>query len=137
MNGTRLSPNRLVGGLIGGAFLLLGLGGFLVTTGLGFFESPGGQILGLLEVNPAHNLLHLLVGGGLAGAAASGVTASRTVNAVGGAVLLLSGLVGLFLVGSPANVLAVNAVGNAVHFAAAVVLLAAGLGTEQPAKREH
>jgi hypothetical protein len=136
MSPRQISPNRLLGGIVGSAFLLLGLGGFLVTLDVGFFESPGGQLFGLIEVNPAHNLLHVLVGGLLAGAAASGVAASRTVNAVAGAVLLLSGLVGLFLVGSPANILAVNATGNALHFAAAVVLLAAGLGTEQPKRAQ-
>jgi hypothetical protein len=136
MSTGRPSPNRLVGGIVGGVLLLLGLGGFLVTLGLGFFEAPGAQLFGVLEVNPAHNLLHVVVGGVLAGAAAAGVAASRTVNAVVGAVLLISGLAGLFLVGSPANILAVNATGNALHFAAAVLLLAAGLGTEQP-KRTH
>jgi hypothetical protein len=45
-----------------------------------------------------------------------------------GTVLLLLGLFGLFVVGTPANLPALNGAGNVLHFAASSALLATGLG---------
>ena len=49
-------------------------------------------------------------------------------NVGAGTVLLLLGLFGLFAVGTPANLLALNGATNLLHFAASSALLATGLG---------
>jgi hypothetical protein len=134
-DGRRTSPNRMMGALVGGVFLLIGALGFAVTGDVRFFGTPGALLFGQLEVNAAQNLLHLLGGAALSTAAAVGVSAARTTNAIGGALCLMLGLMGLFLVGSPANFVAVNPLANLLHFAAAVLLLAVGLGVEQQKQR--
>ena len=127
------SPNRIVGTLVGAGYLLAGILGFTATTGVDFFDTEGGMLVGLFEVNPSQNVVHLLVGAALLLAALSSRTASRTVNSVAGAFSLVLGLASLFLVGSSVNFLAVNVADNVAHFASAALLLAVGLGAEQSA----
>jgi hypothetical protein len=79
-------------------------------------------------------VLHLLIGAVMVGIALTPAATARTANATAGAVLLVLGLIGLFVAGLPANVLALNGAGNALHFGTAVVLLAAGLGAEKSAR---
>ncbi|WP_166879908.1 DUF4383 domain-containing protein [Salinibacterium sp. ZJ450] len=134
-DGRRPSPNRMMGAIVGALLLLIGILGFAVTWDVPIFGTPGALLFGQLEVNPAQNLLHLLGGAALITAAATSIAAARTTNAVGGALSLLLGLTGLFLVGSPANFVAVSPLGNLLHFAAAVLLLAVGLGVEQQKQR--
>nr|WP_188511253.1 DUF4383 domain-containing protein [Conyzicola nivalis] len=124
------SPNRLVALLVGAVYVLLGLVGFAASWGADFFAPHGGLLLGV-QVNGFHNLVHLAIGAALVacGLAAAGV--ARTGNAVIGTVVLLLALVGLFLVGSPANLLALNGAGNVLHSGTAVVLLAVGLGADK------
>lgn len=122
------SPNRLLGAIIGAAYVLVGLLGFSVTAGVGFLATEGGLLLGLLEVNPFQNIAHILIGSALLLAGLSRAKAARTVNSVVGFALLLLGFAGLLLAGSDLNILAVNAVDNVLHFASAVVLLVVGLG---------
>ena len=129
----RSSPNRVLGAVVGAAYLLLGILGFTVTGGVGFFAPEGGLLLGLFEVNVAHNVLHILIGAALLIAGLSQARAARTVNSATGAVLVVLGLVGLFLVGSSLNVLAVNVADNVLHFGSAAVLLAVGLGAGERA----
>ena len=47
--------------------------------------------------------------------------------------VLLVGVVGLFLVGSSANIIALNGADNVLHFASAVLLLGVGLGADRAA----
>ena len=124
------SPNRLLGTIVGAAYLLVGILGFTVTGGVGFLAPQGALLFGLLEVNALHNIIHILIGAALLLASLSNVRASRTANSVVGAACLVLGLAGLFLVGSPVNVLAVNVADNVLHFGTASVLLAVGLGAD-------
>lgn len=124
------SPNRLLGVILGGLFVVLGGLGLVLTSSIGFFDPTGTQFLGILQVNGLQNSVHVLVGAALMMAALSNQRASATVNSWTGAVLLVLGLVGLFLVGAPYNVFGLNSAANVLHFAAAAVLLAAGLGAE-------
>jgi hypothetical protein len=130
----RSSPNRLMAIVVGAAYLLIGIGGFAVTVGLGFTAVPGGLLFGLLEVNALHNIVHVLLGAALLLGGLSSAAAAKAVNPVIGAACLVLGLVGLFIVGSPFNILAINGVGNVLHFGTAVLLLAAGLGAERTAQ---
>ena len=108
---TRRSVNVLVGYVFGAVYLLVGLLGF--------------------EVNPLHNIVHLAVGAALVLAARQGVAASRAVNTAVGGVYLLVGVLGLFILGSSANILALNSADNVLHVASAAVLLAVGLATDR------
>ena len=125
------SPNRLLATIFGAVYLLVGLLGFAYTGGVGFFDTEGGLILGLFEVNIFHNVAHLLIGAALLIAGMSNVRASKSVNTAVGAAYLLLGIIGLFLVGTAANILAINAADNVLHFASAAVLLAVGLGADK------
>ena len=125
------SPNRLLATVFGVVYLLVGLLGFTVTGGVSFFDTSGGLLLGLFEVNVFHNVAHLLIGAALLIAGVSNIAAARAANIGVGAAYLLLGIAGLFLVGSELNILAINAADNVLHFASAAVLLAVGLGADK------
>ena len=124
------SPNRLLATIFGAAYVLIGILGFTVTNGVGFFATKGGLLLGLFEVNVFHNVVHILIGAALLLAGLSSVRAAKTVNSVVGAAYLVLGLAGLFLVGSALNILALNVADNVLHFGSAAILLAVGLGAD-------
>jgi hypothetical protein len=121
--------------VFGAGYIVAGLLGFAYTGGVSFFatENPN-LMLGLFQVNIFHNVAHLLIGAALLIAGLSTVPAARATNATIGAAYLLLGVAGLFLVGSAANILAINAADNVLHFASAVVLLAVGIGAEKGAR---
>ena len=127
------SPNRLVATIFGAVYLLVGLVGFFYTAGTPF-ASPGKSgnlILGIFEVNPLHNIAHLLIGAALLIAGLGTVSASKATNTTVGAVYLLLGIVGFFLVGTGANILALNTPDHFLHLVSAIVLLGVGLGAEK------
>jgi beta-lactamase regulating signal transducer with metallopeptidase domain len=125
------SPNRLLGVIFGAVYVVVGLLGFTVTAGAGFFATDGGLLLGIFEVNMFHNVAHLLIGAALLIAGLSNVRAAKATNTTVGAAYLLLGIVGLFIVDSAFNVLALNAADHVLHFASAAVLLGVGLGAEK------
>lgn len=127
----RSSPNRLVATIFGAVYLLVGLLGFTATAGVGFLATDGGLLLGIFAVNPLHNVAHLLIGAALLIAGLANARAAKTVNIIVGAAYLLLGIVGFFLVGTPANILALNVPDHFLHLASAVVLLGVGLGAER------
>ncbi|MWC00162.1 DUF4383 domain-containing protein [Agromyces seonyuensis] len=127
----RNSPNRILGTVFGAVYLLVGLLGFAVTAGVGFVATEGGLLLGIFAVNPLHNVAHLLIGGALLVAGLVGVPAAKTTNTVVGAAYLLLGIVGFFLVGTAANVLALNTADHFLHLASAIVLLGVGLAADR------
>ena len=127
----RTSPNRLLGTIFGAVYLLVGLLGFAVTGGIGFLATKGGLLLGIFEVNPLHNIAHLLIGAALLIAGLSSVAAAKGVNTTVGAVYLLLGIVGFFLVGTNLNILALNTADHFLHLASAIVLLGVGLAGDK------
>jgi uncharacterized membrane protein YuzA (DUF378 family) len=128
------SPNRLVATVFGAVYLLVGLAGFLVTGGLPFAGQQGNALV-VFDVNPLHNVVHLGIGLALLLASPS-VAGARATTTTIGAVYLLVGVLGLFLIGSGANILALNGADNVLHLASAVLLLAVGLGADKaPAAR--
>ena len=128
------SPNRLLGVVFGAVYLLVGILGFFFTNGVDIFATEGGLLLGIFEVNPFHNVAHLLIGAALLFSGLANVKAARTTNTIVGAAYLLLGLVGLFILDSAANILALNGADNVLHFASAAVLLAVGLGADKSAR---
>ncbi|GAB3393553.1 hypothetical protein GCM10027568_22760 [Humibacter soli] len=125
------SPNRIVATVFGAVYLLVGVLGFFVTSGVGFVSTHGGLLLGIFEVNPLHNVAHLLIGAALLIAGLTSVIAAKTVDIVVGAAYLLLGIVGFFIASTPVNVLALNTPDHFLHLASALVLLAVGLSADR------
>ena len=125
------SPNRLLATVFGAVYLLVGLAGFAVT-GFSNFAGTEGDTLIVFDVNPLHNIVHLAIGVLLL-AASRAVTSAKAANTTVGAVYLLVGIVGLFLVGTDANIIALNGADNVLHFASAILLLGVGLGADKRA----
>lgn len=122
--------------VVGVVYLVVGLLGFTVTGGVPFLATANeALLLGAFQVNPLQNTLHLVVGALMLAAGFTQPRTARRVNSVAGALLLLLGLVGLYVVGTESNLLALNGAVNALHFGTAVVLLAAGLGAEKQLSR--
>jgi Domain of unknown function (DUF4383) len=124
------SVNRLLGYVLGVVFLLIGALGFAVTGGVGFADQDGNTLLGF-EVNPLHNIVHLLVGAVLLLGASRGVAAARSANIAIGGTYLVVGIIGLFILDSSANILALNSADNVLHLVSAVALLGAGLAADK------
>ncbi|MDX2377121.1 DUF4383 domain-containing protein [Microbacterium sp. LRZ72] len=130
----RTSPNRIIATIFGAVYLLVGLLGFAVTGGVAFIATEGGLLLGIFEVNPLHNIVHLLVGAVLLITGLASVPAAKGANITIGAVYLLLGIVGFFIVDSALNILALNTADHFLHLASALVLLGVGLGADRGAR---
>jgi hypothetical protein len=126
----RTSTNRLVATVFGAVYLLVGVLGFAVTSGVGFFATEGRNLI-IFEVNPLHNIIHLAIGAALLLAGLKSVPAARSVNTAVGAVYLLVGILGLFLLNSALNIIALNGADNVLHLASAVLLLGVGLSQDR------
>lgn len=133
----RNSPNRIVATVFGAVYILVGLLGFTATSGVGFVSTDGGLLLGIFEVNPLHNIAHLLIGAALLAAGLRSTAAAKRVNVTVGAVYLLLGIVGFFLVGTALNILALNTADHILHLASAIVLLGAGLALDRSGAAQH
>lgn len=125
------SPNRFLAITVGGASLVLAVLGFAVTFDVGFAANEGAVLFGGLRVNGLQNTLHLLIGTALFLGGQAGVRTARAMNTSMGALYLVIGMLGLFLINGPNNVLALTSWGNAFHFAAGAVLLGVALAAEQ------
>lgn len=128
----RTSPNRLLATVFGAVYLLVGIVGFFVTSGIGFFATEGRNLI-IFEVNPLHNIIHLAIGAALLIAGLSNVKAAKTMNSTVGAVYLVVGIAGLFLPGTALNIIALNGADNVLHLGSALVLLAVGLSQDRTA----
>lgn len=124
-----MSIAQRVGTLFGLIYLAVGAAGFAITGGVGFTATQGKDLI-FFEVNPLHNIIHLGIGLALVLAARSSVAASKTMNATIGGVYLLVGVIGFVLVGTSANIIALNQPDNLLHLASAAVLLASASMTK-------
>lgn len=130
------SPNRLVATVLGAIFLLIGIIGLFIA-GDHVVSTEGVSLLGF-EVNHLHNIVHILIGGVLLAAGLKSISLAKKANATVGAVYFLVGVIGLFIINTSLNILALNAADNVLHFVSAIVLLGVALGTERnvaPANR--
>lgn len=119
------TPAKLYAGLIGATLLVAGIIGFFYSSAFG---SPGevDAVLGILDVNGWHNLVH--IASGILGllAFASGPAASRTYALAFGAVYIVVAIWG-FVIGSGESILGfipVNTEDNILH----LILGVLGLG---------
>jgi len=124
------SANRVTALLAGAALAALGIAGIVASLLGAAEETP--LLAGVLPTNGAQGGLHLALGAALLVAGIAGRRAAKTVNVVAGVVLFVLGYAGLFVVGTPYDVLGMSGAANVVHFAAATLLLAVGIGTERP-----
>lgn len=125
--GTTKHPAQWLALAIGVVYTLVGIVGFAVT-GFDGFAEPDGELLLAFEVNPLHNIVHLLIG--LAGIALwNRLDRARTYGwllAIGyGAAFVY----GLFVAGTDdaANFLALNVADNWLHLISALAGLAIAL----------
>lgn len=115
------TPTRRFGSIAGTVLVALGILGFTVT---GSSAVSGSGYLFALEVNPLHNLLHLLVGGSLLVGVTRSADAAHTLALVTGVSLGTLSLIGL-TVRDPATPLALNTADDLLHLMTAL----AGVGT--------
>ncbi|MGH3440536.1 MAG: DUF4383 domain-containing protein [Nitriliruptorales bacterium] len=113
---------KSLGTAFGAVYLAVGVIGFALTGFGGFFATQGDTLL-FFEINPAHNVVHILVGAVLLSAAAAGERLARQTWILIGSVYALVGVVGFALIGTQANVLALNAADNLLHLVTAAVAL--------------
>src|SRR5919202_629890 len=127
------SPARLYALIFGVVLVLAGIIGFFYSAS---FDSPGrvSPVLGILDVNGWHNVVHIVTGAlGLA-AYAGGAYAARTYAFALGAVYIVVAIWG-FIVGDGGAILGflpVNTEDNVLHLIIGLVGLAAGAATMQP-----
>lgn len=117
----RSSPSRVTALVLGAVFVVVGA--------LGFTADSEAWLFGVLSVNAAQNVLHLVLGAALVGVAFS--PRAPLLCAVAGTLLLAIGIAGLFIISTPLNAIAVNGAANLLHFVSAAVLLAVGLGARR------
>lgn len=102
------------------------IGIILVLVGLlGFFNNP---VIGLFQVNPAHNLVHIISGIVLLAGAYSSLGSSMALKIIG-IVYAIVAILGFFLVSADGMLLgfiAMNPADQWLHVVLAVVILAAG-----------
>jgi hypothetical protein len=102
-------------GYLGGG-LLVALGAIgLAITGLSDPLGPQGRELLVFTVNPAQNLVHIVLGLLMVGGAAGSHVSARTTMLIASAALGTLGLVGLALNSPTGNPLAINGWGNLLH----------------------
>jgi ABC-type transport system involved in multi-copper enzyme maturation permease subunit len=118
--------------VIGAVFLLVGIAGFFVT-GFKNFAEPSDATLLIFDVNPLHNIVHLLLG-------AAGVSLARTVDGARTYGMLLAvgyGLAfiyGLVAVGNKdLNFLNINQADNILHILSALAGVAIVMMSRRPA----
>jgi Domain of unknown function (DUF4383) len=118
--------------VFGAIYVLIGIVGFFIT-GFSDFAGSEGRTLILFDINPLHNVVHLVVG--IAFLAASRVEATaRTISTLVGAVYLAVGLLGLFIAGTDdLNLLALNQADNVLHLLSGAIALYFGLAGRREA----
>ena len=130
---TERHPLQVASTVVGAAFLLIGVLGFVpgITEHFDDIAFAGhdseARLLGLFEVSVLHNIVHLLFG--VIGLAAARAVASSRTFLVGGGIVYL----GLWVYGmvidkeSGANFVPVNTADNWLHFALGTGMVALGL----------
>ncbi|MCU1675653.1 MAG: hypothetical protein JWM93_411 [Frankiales bacterium] len=120
----RRSINQTVALVFGVVYLLIGIAGFFLTKFDNFATYNTDKLLGF-QINPLHNIVHILIGLFLLGAGRAGHRAARGANLTVGLAYALVFVLGLFIAGktTSANFLALNGADNGLHLATALVLL--------------
>lgn len=124
-------PASVFAWVFGAVFVVVAVWGF-VETGFGDWTARDTDAFVLwFQVNPLHNLVHLLVGGGLLAGAARGEWAARLLTLLVSIVYLVVGLGGFWLIGEETNLLALNVPDNWLHLATAALGFAAVIASDR------
>lgn len=115
------TPAKTFAYVFGAVYLIVGIVGFAVT-GFDGFADPNGDLLLVFELNPLHNIVHLLIGIALLAAAGAGEATSRQITLLVGVVYAIVGVLGFFITGNDAlNILALNLGDNLLHVGTAII----------------
>jgi hypothetical protein len=124
------SVNSTVAAVFGAVYVLVGLAGFFVSDT--FAATDDNTLLGF-EVNHLHNIVHLLIGVALLAASRRTEMARRANMIIGGTYLVL-GVIGWFITGTAANILALNAADHWLHLLSGAVLVAVAVAADKRAR---
>lgn len=124
------SVNSTVAAVFGAVYVLVGLAGFFVSET--FAGTDDNTLLGF-EVNHLHNIVHLLIGVALLAASRRTETARRA-NMIIGATYLVLGVIGWFITGTEANILALNAADHWLHLLSGAVLVGVAVAADKRAR---
>ncbi len=119
--------NRMVAGIFGAVYLLVGLLGFFGNRAGETFAGRTGHSLFGFQVNGLHNIVHLAIGAALLAAAAAGWRAARSANLTVGVVYLALGILGFFITNTAINIVALNTADHFLHLLSGAVLTAVAL----------
>lgn len=127
-----ITPASLYAEVVGAVLVVAGIVGFFYSSSFG---SPGSvdDVIGVLDVNAWHNIVHLLTGGLGLLAFASGPRASRTYALAFGAVYIVVAIWG-FVIGSGESILGfipINTEDNVLHVILGVLGIGAGLASPE------
>lgn len=114
--------------VFGVVFLVIGVGGFIPAL------TPNGHLLGLFDVSPIHNIIHILSGVAALGLASTGEKGARTYFKVFGIVYGLVTVLGFVQGTTVLGLIGVNLADNLLHLTITAVALYAGFGTQDTAK---
>ena len=129
------SPARLYALIVGVTLVAAGVLGFFYESTFTSDESVRDSVLGILDVNGWHNVVHIATGALGLLAFAAGAYAART-YALGLGVVYIAVAVWGFIVGDGDSILSivpVNTEDNVLHLFIGVTGLAAGAATSAPA----
>ena len=113
--------NQKVGYAFGAIYLFVGILGFFVSDN--FISQEDNRLLGIFMVNHLHNIVHLLIGVALIGAARGGDRPARSTNLTIGAVYLLLGIVGWFINDTAIDIIALNPADHVLHLLSGALLV--------------
>lgn len=127
----RVAWNRLLAIGVGALFLILGAVGLVVSFGQPPLDPEGVLVVAYFTVNPLQSVLTMATGAVLLVPGIRSLAAARRVNRVLGALLLAAGIAGLYVIGTPANILALSPADIVLQFAASAFLLGASFGADR------
>jgi hypothetical protein len=128
-----LTPARRFAQVAGTFYVSVAVLGFVASGWSDQWATSGALVLGL-EVNAMHSLLHLLIGGSLLAGAAAGEDEARVLVLLAAGASGVLALIGPAMVGTEANVLALNPPDTLVHLATAL-LGGASVAVSRPSAR--
>jgi Domain of unknown function (DUF4383) len=133
----RYTPAQLYAGLVGAVLVVAGVIGFFYNSDFTSSESVRDAVLGVLDVNGWHNLVHIATGALGLLAVAAGAYAARTYAVLLGIVYIAVAIWG-FVVGDGDSILGivpVNTEDNLLHLVLGAVGILAGVASAEPAGR--
>lgn len=119
----------------GAIYLLVGLAGFAVTGFDQWTASETGEYLLGFELNPLHNVVHLLIGAALLAGGFRTERDARAVTWLVGAAYAVVGIVGFFVMDTDVDILALNMADNWLHVGTAAIAFVAAFLSQREADR--